>query len=413
MRLRSSILFLFIFIFSISAYADNKKKGNAYIKKVNGLEQRKQLVDALILIANPVLESLSKDQLKKLMPVESAPGEEKGRREVTYLEAFGRLLAGMAPWLELGPDDSKEGKLRKKYIELALKGIHHATNPNSADYMNFNKGKQPLVDAAFLAQALLRAPNQLWKNLDSETQQNVIRELKSSRTITPYFSNWLLFSATVEAALEKFDKSGDMLRIDYAIKQHLQWYKGDGVYGDGPNYHADYYNSFVIQPMMLDVLMHINYDNRTLELTKKRASRYAETQERMISPEGTYPPIGRSLAYRFGAFQSLSQITLLKLLPKHVNPQQVRAAFYTMIKKQIAAPETFDKNGWLQIGFYGHQPNIGETYISTGSLYLCSMAFLVLGLPETDEIWTDVNDEWTQLKIWNGKPIQIDKSIDN
>src|SRR5690606_24080870 len=108
------------------------------------------------------------------------------------------------------------------------------------------------------------------------------------------------------------------------IKQHLQWYKGDGVYGDGPNYHADYYNSFVIQPMMLDVLMHINYDNRTLELTKKRASRYAETQERMISPEGTYPPIGRSLAYRFGAFQSLSQITLLKLLPKHVNPQQVR-----------------------------------------------------------------------------------------
>lgn len=413
MKLKSSILFFLIFIFSVAAKADDKKKGNTRAKKITGLEQRTQLVTSLTLIADPVLESLSKDQLKKLMPVESAAGEEKGRREVTYLEAFGRLLAGMAPWLELGPDDTNEGKLRKKYIELALKSIHHATNPSSADYMNFNKGKQPLVDAAFLAQALLRAPNQLWRNLDTQTQQNVIRELKSSRTITPYFSNWLLFSATVEAALEKFDKSGDMLRIDYAIKQHLQWYKGDGVYGDGPNYHADYYNSFVIQPMMLDILMHVNYDNRTLELTKKRASRYAETQERMISPEGTYPPIGRSLAYRFGAFQSLSQITLLKLLPTHVKPQQVRAALYTMIKKQIAAPGTFDKNGWLQIGFFGHQPNIGETYISTGSLYLCSMAFLILGLPETDEIWTDVNDEWTQLKIWNGKPIQIDKSIDN
>jgi hypothetical protein len=44
------------------------------------------------------------------------------------------------------------------------------------------------------------------------------------------------------------------MRVDYALRQHHQWYKGDGAYGDGPYFHWDYYNSFVIQPMLLDVL---------------------------------------------------------------------------------------------------------------------------------------------------------------
>ncbi len=26
------------------------------------------------------------------------------------------------------------------------------------------------------------------------------------------------------------------MRIDYAVRQHEQWYKGDGTYGDGPDF---------------------------------------------------------------------------------------------------------------------------------------------------------------------------------
>ena len=98
--------------------------------------------------------------------------------------------------------------------------------------------------------------------------------------------------------------------MDYALNKHMGWYLGDGIYGDGPEFHWDYYNSFVIQPMMLDIFMVL----KEAELDEKeefgevlsRAQRYAAIQERLISPEGTYPPIGRSLAYRFGAFQLLS-----------------------------------------------------------------------------------------------------------
>ncbi len=403
------------FIVLLFAFLSHEGQANENPPLKKEPKVREFYVSTLVKIADPLLEALSKNELKKRMPVERSPGAWDDRKHVTYLEAFGRLLSGMAPWLELGPDNTPEGKLREKYIQLALKSIHNATDPQSPDFMNFTNDKQPLVDAAFFAQGLLRAPNQLWGRLSAETQKNVIEALKSSRVITPYYSNWLLFTGMVEAALLKFDGQADMVRIEYSLKKHMEWYLGDGMYGDGPEFHWDYYNSFVIQPMMLDILKTLNEagykEKKNFDLVLKRAQRYAAIQERLVSPEGTYPPIGRSLAYRFGAFQLLSQVALWNELPKEVSPGQVRSALYAVIKRQIEAPGTFDENGWLRVGFYGHQPNIGEGYISTGSLYLCSEAFLVLGQGPEEPFWTAPAEEWTQKKLWSGKPAQIDHAI--
>ena len=382
--------------------------------KLNGGMHRDYMVKSLIRIADPLLTALSKNELKKKMPVEAKTND---RQIYTHLEGFGRLMAGMAPWLELGPDSTAEGKLRKKYIDLSVMCIRNATDPAATDFMNFNQGGQALVDAAFLAQGLLRAPNQLWGRLDANTKKNVLDALKSSRVITPGPSNWLFFSAMVEAALLQFEGAADKMRIDYAVRQHLQWYKGDGTYGDGANFHWDYYNSFVIQPMFIEVLQTLigsgQDESKLYDLELNRARRYAAIQERLISPEGTYPPIGRSLAYRFGAFQLLSKIAQMHQLPKEILPQQVRCALYAIIKKQMEAPGTFDKDGWLQIGFYGHQPDIGEQYISTGSLYLCSEAFLILGLPASDPFWQNEDAAWTAKKVWSGEAIPIDHAIEN
>ena len=372
-------------------------------------------VGVLTKIANPVLNSLSNETLRKNMPVESSPGNSESRKIVTHLEAFGRLVAGISPWLELGEDNTTEGQLRKQYIDLTRKCISISVNPSSPDFMNFATSGQPLVDAAFLAHGLIRGFTQLWQPLDEKTKKNIIDCLKLTRSTKPGYTNWLLFSAMIEAFLLKTGNEWDPMRVDYAVRKHLEWYKGDGLYGDGPDFHWDYYNSFVIQPMLLDVVK-ILVENRleqesAYQLILSRAKRYAAIQERLISPEGTYPAIGRSLAYRFGAFQLLSQIALMNLLPDEVTPGQVRSALSAVIQKMIEAPGTFDKDGWLTIGFCGHQPGIGESYISTGSLYLCTTGMLTLGLPPDHPFWTSPAENWTARKVWKGVNLKTDHAL--
>jgi hypothetical protein len=146
------------------------------------------------------------------------------------------------------------------------------------------------------------------------------------------------------------------------------------------------------------------------ERIRSRAQRYAAVQERLISPEGTFPPLGRSLAYRFGAFQTLAQMSLRRELPAPLIPAQVRCALTAVIRRTIEAPGTYDPGGWLTIGFCGHQPEIGETYISTGSLYLCSVVFLPLGLPADDPFWCG-EAEWTSRRAWSGNAFAIDSAL--
>ncbi|MFE5321599.1 DUF2264 domain-containing protein [Paenibacillus sp. NPDC056579] len=374
-----------------------------------GYRDRTYWLSKLNQIAAPVLQYTSAEQLKIMMPVE---GKTDDRPLYTHLEAVARLLAGMAPWLESSSENDEESISRERFAGLARKAIDHATNPVSPDFMNFSEGNQTIVDSAFLAHAILRAPKQLWGLLEDRVKENVIQAFVQTRSHKPYFSNWLLFSAMIETFFYRVGADWDPMRIDYALRQHEQWFLGDGIYGDGPDFHADYYNSFVIHPMLLDIIDNIHEALPDLaplrDKIASRARRHASVLERVISPEGAFPVIGRSLAYRFGAFQLLSQIALRGELEEHLDPAQVRCALTSVIRRTIEMPGTFDSEGWLTIGFCGHQPGVGENYISTGSLYLCSTVFLALGIPPEDSFWCGEEKDWTSKKAWSGQPFPID-----
>jgi hypothetical protein len=393
--------------------ADAAQRGAAPPGQRGPQADRELWTGVLRRLADPVLTNLANGTLKARMPVEQAAGTK--RQTVTHLEALGRLLAGIAPWIELPADDTAEGRLRLQYADLARRAIGRAVDPASPDFLNFTRERQPLVDAAFLAQGVLRAPRTLRDALDPATKRNLIAALESTRIIVPGYNNWLLFSATVEAGLARLGAWWDRVRVDYALRQHDQWYKGDGAYGDGPQFHWDYYNSFVIHPMMLDVLDACGDEvpawKALASREEPRARRYAAVQERLIAPDGSFPAIGRSLAYRFGAFQVLAQMALRRALPEGVSPAQVRGALTAVIRRTIEAPGTFDAGGWLRIGFCGHQPGGGESYISTGSLYLCSVGLLPLGLPPADEFWSAPPQPWTSARAWSGQPFPIDHAL--
>ena len=352
-------------------------------------------------LADPVLRNLAAGTLKSNMPVECVTGNAAERRKYSHLEALGRLLAGIAPWLESG------GQEARALGQMGRDAIRSACDPQSPDYLNFHEGSQPLVDCGFLAQALLRAPGELWKKLDARTQRNLAAALASSRAITPGFNNWLMFAATVEAALAMMGERWDAMRIDYAVRQHQQWYVGDGVYGDGPHFHWDYYNSFVIQPMLVDVLRgmvpHSSNWSGVLADAMARARRYAAIQERLIAPDGMFPAVGRSIAYRSGAFHLLAQMALLRELPAGLTGPRVRSALTAVMHRTLDAAGTFDSAGWLTVGLCGHQPHLGESYISTGSLYLCATVLLPLGLPAEDAFWSGASEDWTSRRLWRGE----------
>lgn len=364
-------------------------------------------------VAEPVLSALARRELKAIMPVEAF--NPKDRVQFTHLEALGRTLAGIAPWLELPADDTPEGRERARLAGLAREAIDAATDPKSPDFMNFSRDRQPLVDAAFLAEGLLRAPTALWAKLDARVRSNVVAALKATRHIKPPVNNWVLFAAMVEACLHRAGEARDETRLLDGVRQMGKWYAGDGWYGDGPEFHTDYYNAYVIHPMLvevLDVVVDEADEWRQLrEQAKARLTRFAAVQERMIAPDGSFPVLGRSIVYRGGAMQGLALAALRRQLPKEVEPAQARAALTSVIRRTLGAPETFDDRGWLRLGLAGHQPALAERYISTGSLYLCTNVFLSLGLPETDAFWRDATVPTTWEKAWSGTNILADHAL--
>lgn len=380
------------------------------------MDDREYWLNTLLKIANPVLENLSQDKLKENIPIGRSVSAKKSSREFeTHMESVGRTFAGLAPWLELGPDETEEGKIRSKYIQLSCKALANSVNPTSNDYFTSTATRQILVNSAFLIQGLLKAPTHLWGNLDKLTQQRLIKQWISTREMKPGNNNWLLFSAMVECGLKEFSGEWDYSIVEKALNAHQEWYKGDGIYGDGAHFHLDYYNSYVIHPLMLQVLaVAKKYDAKYEDLYNQewvRFKRYAEIQERMIAPDGTYPVLGRSVTYRFASFQVLAEAALSSQLPESLEPGQVRSALTAVMKKLFEAPGTFDSKGWLTVGVCGDQSELGDTYLSTPCVYLCSVGFLPLGLPATDSFWTSPQTEWTSQRAFSGKTFPIDKFI--
>lgn len=380
------------------------------------METRRYWLDTMLQIAAPVLEAAAEERLHKDLPCECRVFEEKEvavRRKFTHLEAIGRTVDGISAWLSCHELTGEEEALRRKYVEITRRAIIHVTDPHSVDFVNFGEGRQPLVDAAFLAHGILRAQPELLDSLTEEQKNNLADCMTASAKIKSGFNNFYMFLAMIETLLFVMGRPYDKNHIDSALHFHELWYKGDGMYGDGEEFCMNYYNSFVIQPMYYDVariMGPVDDDWKVLiRPVNERARRYAGILERMISPEGTFPAVGRSLAYRFGAMQHLSQMALVHNLPEEVTPMQVRCAL-TKVIKNMMRPGTFDENGWLQIGWCGAQKEIGEVYISTGSLYLCTTVFLPLGLRPEEPFWSGPDTDWTNKRQWGGGMCIIDEA---
>ena len=374
-------------------------------------------------LARPVLENMSKGTLQKNMQTEFSPSFDNRNRKVVYMETFGRLMAGIAPWLTLADDDTAEGAQRKQLREWALQSYKNAVDPESPDYLCWGVTGQNLVDAAYIAESFLRAYDALWMPLDEVTKQRYIKEFQGLRKIDPPYTNWYLFSSVIESFLAKAAgmKACDEFRVNTTCRKVEEWYVGDGWYADGPVFAFDYYSSYVFHAMYLETLQtmidakantRIDYQ-KYYDRALQRAQKHAIILERFISPEGTFPVFGRSIPYRMAAMQPLALMAWYEKLPKDLTNGQVRAALTKVMHRMFDEQQNFNEGGFLTIGFCGSQPNIADWYTNNGSLYMTSLAFMPLGLPATHPFWTAPAEPWTQVKAWNGQPFPKDHRWDD
>ena len=362
-------------------------------------------------MAQPVLENMAKGELQKNMQTEFSPSFDNRNRKVLYMECFGRLMAGIAPWLTLPDDNTHEGVQRRQLREWALQSYKNAVDPQSPDYLCWGIGGQNLVDAAYIAESFLRAYDTLWMPLDEQTKQRYLAEFRKLRKIDPPYTNWLLFSSTIESFMAKAGGEYDEYRVNSACRKMEEWYVGDGWYADGPSFAFDYYSSYVFHPMYLETLQAMvdAKANTRLDYQKyydrelKRCQKYAIILERFIAPDGTFPVFGRSIPYRMATMQPLALMAWYQKLPKDLSNGQVRAALTKTLHRMFDHQQNFNEGGYLTIGFCGHQPNVADWYTNHGSLYMTTLAFMPLGLPATHPFWTDAPQPWTQVKAWNGE----------
>ena len=369
-------------------------------------------------MAQPVLENMAKGELQKNMKTEFSPSFDNRNRKVVYMETFGRLMAGIAPWLALPDDDTAEGQQRRQLREWALASYKNSVDPQSPDYLVWGAAGQNLVDAAYIAESFIRAYDALWVPLDDVTKQRYITEFKKLRSIEPPYTNWFLFSSTIESFIAKAVglRDYDDFRVMMTIRKVEEWYVGDGWYADGPVFAFDYYSSYVFHAMYLETLQNMidAKANTRLEYKKyydralKRAQKFAIILERFISPEGTFPVIGRSTPYRLAAMQPLALMAWYQKLPSDLTNGQVRAALTAVMHRMFDQQQNYNDGGYLTIGFCGHQPETADWYTNNGSLYMTSLAFMPLGLAAEHPFWTDASEPWTQVKAWGGQPFPKD-----
>jgi hypothetical protein len=387
----------------------------------SGAEDRTYMVDLLERMASPVLSRMSRGRLQREWTAELSPTWDGRDPKVAYLEAFGRLVDGIAPWLALPDEPGREGRLRARLRAQALGSFVHAVDPQSPDYLLWRKEGQPLVDSAFFTSALLRAPDALWKPLDAITRQRIIAEIQGLRRVSPPYTNWLLFAALNEAFLLAVGAQWDPVRIDLAVRKFNEWYVGDGWYSDGVRFHFDLYNSYVIHPMLTQILEVLVANEASFNSLKpknllpvqyQRMQRFGEELERMIGPDGAYAAIGRSLTYRTAVHQPLGLLAWRKQLPAKLPEGQVRAATVAAQRRVFAHPSNFNAEGFLTIGFTRHQASLGDPYSNAGSMYIASESLIALGLPAQDSYWTAPALDWTMRLAYSGRDFPRDHYVE-
>ena len=345
----------------------------------------------------------------------------RAARSVTHLEAFGRLarrhraLAGAARRTR-----PPEGRLRARYADLARRALAVAVDPVLPDFLNFTQrppaaggrrvpGPGPPARAARAARRPRRGD-----------AANLVRALESTRVIMPALQQLAaLHAPRWRRASRRSARRGIACASTTRCASTRSGTRATGSTATGPTFHWDYYNSFVIQPDAARRAGDACGDDSAGLGGDARAGGHGGPNATPRSRSGSSRPRGRSprSAARSRIASAPSSCSRRwrsrrELPGRGVARAGARRADRRHPPLDRGAGHVRRRRAGCASASAGHQPGVGERYISTGSLYLCAVGPAARsGLPAADPFWTDPPQPWTSQRAWSGQPFPIDHAL--
>ena len=340
------------------------------------------MMDIFDRIVLPVLYGFADKSIAERFIPQTAPDYSRPPN-AAILEAFCRTIMSVAPYCE--------NETYRDVIFSAWKSVI------DDKYIDWSIGDQLLVESANLVYAFLLYPKS-WSLLPTSTQIGIMNILIRASNIKPYKNNWYLFKCIVDIFLFKHGKLRSLHHIFTLLDEFESWYVGDGWYKDGPTFHMDYYNSFVIYPFLYIIYNELRRKYSIYQLRfdtlVERMKLYCVWLERQIAPDGSFPLIGRSIVYRSAVFHTLAFCAVHVGLPSSLSIGQVFRGLRLVHTRLWHGDSQFDSAGFLNLGFIGNQPSVANKYSNNGSCYFTGLSFSIYTLPNVDE------SPITQEKMW-------------
>jgi hypothetical protein len=340
----------------------------------NPLRSREDFIAAFMQLVDPLRSHYSPGHARLHLGATGASYS----REIAGMEAFSRVLWGLAPLLAGGGQD----QLENVYID----GLVNGTNPEHEEYWGaINDYDQRMVEMAAIGTALCLAPERIWEPLPSEDKSRLAAWLGQINQHQLYGCNWLFFLVLVNLGLKHVGMPYDKARLDECLEELDSYYLSDGWYSDGADGHSDYYVPFAFHFYgLLYAKFMESEDPVRSERYKHRACVFAKDFVYWFADNGSALPYGRSLSYRFAqsAFWSAAAFAGIEPFSMGVIKGLLLRNLRWWFKQPI-----FGRDGIMSIGYAYPNLIMAENYNAPGSPYWAMKSFLPLALEENHPFW--------------------------
>ncbi len=307
--------------------------------------------------------------------------------EETQKRALERIMMAVIIYTKAtGKDEvpGYEGSISAPFIKAIIRG----TDPKNSDYWG-DQSENDQVGSVFAMAAYIE-PQRYWTPLTPEQKNNLLSYFRRSVYLKTYNNNHLYFHMVPVELLEEYGIDSNREHLTRMYERIMGWYRGDGWFLDGSNSAFDYYNLWGFQ-LFNQVLY--KYDPKWRkqfgDRIVKTTAEFMETLPWLFGRDGGPIPFGRSLSYRFAGNAAIawSVINGTCTLP----PGQARRIASGSLK-YFWEHGCLGDNHLLNIGYWGANASIGESYLYYGDPYWANQGLACLLIPENNPFWTDVEE---------------------